>query len=124
MARTPKVTGQVSPPDFERAKQIYHQDIRPERKIQRAAMQAQGAAWKELKAETHVNKPGFAAAVKVAEMEEADQQAWLRSFNGCLKEFGVTLHADLADQAEGVNAKEIPVVPVGERPETPLETLN
>lgn len=126
MARKPKVTvtGVVAPPDFEHAKRIWDEDIRPARTRQKAAMKDVKEAWDEVKTEAHVNKPGFATAAKVAEMEETDRQAWLRAFNGGLKQFGVTLHADLADQAEGVNAAEIPVVPIAERPDTELETLN
>lgn len=126
MARKPKVTvtGVVTPPDFEHAKRIWDQDIRPARTRQKAAMKDAKEAWDEVKTEAHVNKPGFATAAKVAEMEEADQQAWLRGFNGGLKQFGVTLYADLADQAEGVNSEDLPVVPTAERPDTELETLN
>lgn len=99
MAKKPKVTGQVTPPDFDHAKKIWDQDIRPARTRQKAAMKDQKEGWDEAKAEAHINKPGFATACKVKEMEEADQQSWLRSFFGGLKAFGIGLHADMMDKA-------------------------
>lgn len=101
MAKAPKTTGAIAPPDFDAAHRIYKSDIIPARKAQKQAMQEQGQAWKAVKSEHRVHKPGFATAMKVAEMEEADQQAWLRSFAAGLKATNVTLHMDLADIAEG-----------------------
>lgn len=117
MAKAPKTTGAISPPDFEQAKKIYQADIVPARKSQRAAMQEAGTAWKAIKGECRVHKPGYQAAMKVVEMEEADQQMWLRSFAACLKQHGVTLHADLADIAEGAD-KDVPaeIIPVATAP--------
>jgi hypothetical protein len=109
------ITDEVSAPDFERAMEIYQNDVAPANRQQKQAMKEASDAWKELKAEAYVHKSGFQTAMKVSEMEEADQQAWLRSFNGGLAARDVGLHADLVDIAEGADKDEVkPAVPVVE----------
>lgn len=106
MAKKPKVTGQVMAPDFDKAKSIWDNDIRPARKTQRQAMKDQAEAWKEAKGEAYINKPAFAQAAKLFEMEESDQQSYLRTFYGALNVFGIGLHADMMDKAEGAEESE------------------
>jgi hypothetical protein len=125
MAKAPKTTGAISPPDFEQALKIYRADVVPAAKAQKQAMQDQGTAWKEIKKGCRVHKPGFSTAMKVAEMEEADQQAWLRSFAAGLRANNVTLHIDLADIANGADKDgSAEIIPTGSKPETELTTLN
>jgi hypothetical protein len=113
MARKPKekVNGVVNTPDFDLAKRIYDHDIAPANRAQKQAMSEASAGWKEVRGEAHVHVGGFRTAAKVANMEEADQQMWLRSFREGLTKFGIGLHRDLVDAAEGAD-DETPVVPV------------
>lgn len=106
MARKPKVTGQVMAPDFDKAKSIWDNDIRPARRTQKQAMRDQADAWKAAKGEAFINKPAFAQAAKLHEMEEADQQSWFRTFFGACDVFSIGLYADMADKAEGVKTTE------------------
>jgi len=125
MAKAPKTTGAISPPDFEQALKIYRADVVPAGKAQKQAMQEQGTAWKEIKKGCRVHKPGFSTAMKVSEMEESDQQAWLRSFAAGLRANNVTLHVDLADIANGADKDgSAEIIPTGSKPETELTTLN
>ena len=123
MARGPKkkaISGEVIAPDFEHAAKIYTKDIAPANANQKRAMKEASDGWKEVKNEAHVHVAGFRTAVNVSKMEEAEQQAWLRAFRGGCDQFDIVLHADLADQAEGVNADTLDIVPTGEAPQTQL----
>jgi hypothetical protein len=114
MPRKPKekVNNVVNQPDFDLAKSIYDRDIFPANRAQKQAMQEASAGWKEVKTEAHVHVGGFRQAAKVAQMEEADQQMWLRSFKAGCEQFGIGLHADLVDVANGSDADtNVPVVP-------------
>ena len=125
MAKAPKTTGAISPPDFEQALKIYRADVVPAAKAQKQAMQEQGTAWKEIKKGCRVHKSGFATGMKVSEMEESDQQAWLRSFTAVIHANNVTLHVDLADIANGADKDgSAEIIPTGSKPETELTTLN
>lgn len=94
------INGELIKPDFEHASAIYANDVAPANRAQKQAMKEAGDAWKEIKNEAHVHKGGFQKAMQIAEMEEADQQSWLRSFYGGLEQRGVGLYADLVDTAE------------------------
>lgn len=105
--------GPITPPDFEKAQKIYKQDVMPAHKAQKQAMKEAGDAWKAIKKECRVHKGGYHKAQQVSEMEEAEQQAWLRSFKVGLEQNGVRLHADAVDLMQGVNASDLEVVPTG-----------
>lgn len=127
MARKPteKVNGVVTPPDFELAKRIYDKDIAPANKAQKQAMQEASAGWKEVKNGAHVHVSGFRQAAKVANMEDAEQQAWLRSFRAGCEQFNVGLNVDLVDVAEGVDASNtIEVVPSKQAASGDLHLVN
>ena len=118
----PQNGGPINPPDFERAQKIFDSDVRPANKAQKQAMAEASAGWKAIKGE-RVHVAGFRQAQKIADMEEADQQAFLRSLNAGLKSRGVVMHADAVDRMQGVNADEVPVIPTGAAPKTPLPTV-
>jgi hypothetical protein len=104
------VEGEIQQPDFEGALRVYNTDIRPAKSAQKSAMQEAGIGWKHVVKELKVNKPGFEKAMVVAEMEEADQQSWLRAFNSGLQLRGVSLHIDMVDVMEGnVNSNVVPI---------------
>lgn len=109
----PQNGGPIAPPDFEKAQRIYKQDVMPAHKAQKQAMKEAGDAWKAIKKDCRVHKGGYHKAMQVAEMEEAEQQAWLRSFKAGLDQTGTRLHADAVDIMEGVNAADLEVVPTG-----------
>lgn len=116
------INGEVPKPDFDHAAEIYTGDIQPANKAQKQAMKDASDGWKAVKKDARVHVAGYRTAMKVAEMEDAEQQAWLRSFNGGLGKRGVVLHADLADQAGGIEGDR-PPVPTGERPKPQLATV-
>lgn len=109
-AKTKPIAGEIQGPDFDAAMAIWNNDIRPANRKQKQAMKEASDAWKVVKGDHRVHKGGFAKAMQVADMEEADQQAFLRSFNAGLVARNVSLHADLVDQAEG--SKSNTVIPV------------
>ncbi len=116
--------GPITPPDFEKAQRIYNEDVKPAHKAQKQAMKEAGDAWKAIKGECRVHKGGYHKAMQVAEMEEADQQAWLRSFKVGLQQRGVTLHADAVDLMQGINAADLEVVPSGAAPQVDLPPVH
>lgn len=118
----PQNGGAINPPDFEAAHRIYLNDIAPANRRQKQAMAEASEAWKEVKGH-RVHKGGFRQAAKLSEMEEADQQAWLRSFKAGCEHFDVSLYADAVDRAEGVNDDTVPVVPVSKAPQAELPTM-
>jgi hypothetical protein len=62
--------------------------------------------------------------MQVAEMEEAEQQAWLRSFKAGLQQTETRLHADAVDIMEGINASDLEIVPTGEAPKIDMPSVN
>ena len=125
MARPKKsntpINGEVPKPDFELADRIYDNDIAPANSEQKRAMKTASEGWKTVKKDARVHVAGYRQAMTVSRMEHADQQAWLRSFNGGLKMKGVTLEADMVDQAQGNDPGN--VVPLGKRDRGGLATL-
>ncbi len=110
MAKTKEISGEVLPPDYESALRIFNADIKPANKSQKQAMQEASAAWKIVKKDLRVNVAGFRLAMKIADMEEAEQQSFLRALRAGLEARHVALHADLVDSAEGNDTSN--VVPI------------
>ena len=109
-AKEKEISGQVLPPDYDEALRIFNADVKPANKSQKQAMQEASAAWKVIKKEHRVNVAGFRMAMKIADMEEADQQSFLRALRAGLVARHVSLHADLVDTAEGNDTSN--VVPI------------
>ena len=116
--------GPIDPPDFDKALKVYTADVVPANKAQKQAMKEASDAWKSIKDECRVHKGGFRTAMKVAEMEETDQQAWLRSFKAGCQKRNIRLYADAVDIMEGVNAEDLDVVPSGAAPKIDMPTVN
>ena len=95
------VSGELPKPDFDHADSIYTNDIAPANREQKRAMKEASDGWKAVKAEARVNVAGARMAYKVVNMEEDEQQSFLRSFYGVLSKKGVGLYRDLVDAAEG-----------------------
>lgn len=115
--------GAIDPPDFEAAKRIYQNDVVPANKAQKQAMKEASDAWKAVK-KVRVHTAGYRQAMKIAEMEEADQQAYLRSFRAGLQQRGVTLHLDIVDKMNGVNEADLEIVPTGAAPKIEMQIVN
>jgi len=115
--------GPIAPPDFEAAARIYKNDIVPANKAQKQAMAEASAGWKAVKG-NRVHVKGYRDAMKTADMEEAEQQAYLRSYKRGLQDRNVTLHADAVDIMEGVNAADVEIVPAGDAPKIDLPSVN
>lgn len=115
--------GPINPPDFEKAQRIFNEDIKPANKAQKQAMKDASDGWKAVK-ENRVNVAGFRQAQKIADMEESEQQAYLRSLNAGFVQRGVVMHADIVDQMQGVNSGEVPIVPTGEAPKVAMPSVN
>lgn len=118
------ISGEVPKPDFDEADKIYANNIAPANKLQKQAMKDASDGWKAVKG-AHVHVGGARTAYKVWNMEEAEQQAWLRAFNGVCKKKSIRLVADLVDQAEtGASAGAEPVPVTSDRPRPTLVTIN
>lgn len=115
--------GPITPPDFEAAARIYKNDIVPANKAQKQAMAEASAGWKAVKG-NRVHVKGYRDAMKTADMEEAEQQAYLRSYKRGLQDRNVTLHADAVDIMNGVNESDLEVVPSGAAPKVDLPVVN
>jgi hypothetical protein len=126
MAKAPKkaITGEVLPPDFEAAMSLYNSDIIPANRSQKQAMKEQSDAWKIVKKDHRVHKGGFQKAMQLCEMEEAEAQAWARSFMAGLKARGFVLFPDMVDQAEQGAEATLEIVPTGERPKIEMMSVN
>lgn len=109
-AKKKEISGEVLPPDYDEALRIFNADVKPANKTQKQAMQEASAAWKIIKKDHRVNVAGFRLAMKIADMEEAEQQSFLRALRAGLQARHVSLHADLVDNAEGVDTSN--VVPI------------
>lgn len=124
MAKNKQNGGAIDPPDFDKAMKIYTGDVVPANKAQKQAMKEASDAWKAVKDDCRVHKKGFRDAMKTAEMEESDQQAYLRSYRAGLMMRGVKLHRDLVDISQGVNAADLEIVPTGEAPKIDMQIVN
>jgi hypothetical protein len=111
------INGEVPKPDFELADTYFRNDIAPANREQKRAMKDASDGWKAVKKDAHVHVGGYRAAMRVAEMEYAEQQAWLRSFNGGLSGRNVALDADMVDKAEGKDPGNVVPLGAGQKPQ-------
>ena len=103
------ISGEITAPDFDAAMAIFNSDIKPANKAQKQAMKEASDAWKIVKKDYRVHTGGFRAAMRIADLEEAEQQAYLRSLYAGLNARNVSLHADLVDNAEGNESNVFPM---------------
>lgn len=92
--------------DFDRALEIVKADINPAGTKVGEFSQEMSTAYKAIKSQCHIQPQSVKAAIKVAGMEDAHRDDYLRGYVGMLnKMLGyelVTFHGgDLVDQAEG-----------------------
>ncbi|WP_420137876.1 hypothetical protein [Sphingomonas sp.] len=113
---------EIKKPDYDLARRIYFNDIKPEKSQQATHGQALSSAYKEIKDAAHIQPQAAKAAFALVEMEESKRDDWLRSFNGLLQTFRIFMPRDLVDVAEGKGSTDN-VVPIGESTRPSLATI-
>lgn len=103
-ARQPKDddSGAVKPKDFELARKLYHGDIK--KAVSRAgeAMQEVSTAYKAIKKQANIQPQAAKLAFKLAEMEEAKRDDFLRCLGGLLAQFKIDIKpTDMVDLMTG-----------------------
>lgn len=112
-ARKPKDddTGKVKAKDFGLAKKLFLNDIKPAVSKAGESMQEASTAFKQIKKQANIQPSAAKLAFKLAEMEEAKRDDFLRCLGGLLKEFGIEVEPkDMIDmmQAEDGYARPKP----------------
>ncbi|MBP6554644.1 MAG: hypothetical protein KA233_03090 [Novosphingobium sp.] len=103
-ARTPKEddTGEIKAKDFALAKKLFKQDIEPAVSKAGEAMQEASTAYKAIKKQANIQPQAAKLAFKLADMEEAKRDDFLRCLGGLLKEFGIEVAPkDMIDMMQG-----------------------
>lgn len=106
-ARAPKedAVQEVKPMDFDRAKTLYLNDIKPAKTQASSHGQAVAEAIKVIKKHCHIEPQGAKAAFKAFELEDAHREVHVRSFAGMLnallgRDVLTVNFGDLVDQME------------------------
>jgi hypothetical protein len=120
-ARAPQVE-QVHKPDFDLARRIYFNDIKPAQGKVGEHAQEMSTAYKEIKKAAYIQPQAAKLAFKLVEMEESKRDDYLRSLRGLLTVFRIFIPADLVDQAEGKQT-DGNVIPIGEASRPSLATI-
>lgn len=100
--KEPDDTGEIKTKDFDKALNLYVNDIKPARSKASEFMQEISTAFKAVKSLCHIQPSAMKAAIKVVELEDAKREDWLRGFNGYLRKAGIDPDPkDMVDQMEG-----------------------
>jgi hypothetical protein len=113
---------EVMKPDFDLAKRIYFNDIKPAQSKVGEHAQEMSSAYKELKKNAHIQPQAAKLAFKLVELEESKRDDFLRSLRGLLTVFRIFIPADLVDQAEG-KPVDNNVIPIGDSARPQLATI-
>jgi hypothetical protein len=113
---------EVLKPDFDLARRIYFNDIKPAISKQATHGQELSSAYKELKSVAHIQPQAAKLAFKLVEFEESKRDDFLRCLNGLLRSFNVFLPRDMVDIAEGKPETDN-VIPIGDSPRPSLATI-
>lgn len=117
---------EVKKKDFDRAAKLYRKDIKPAVSKAGEAMQEASTAYKVMKKECHIQPQAAKLAFKLADMEEAKRDDFLRCLGGLLKEFNIAIvPTDLIDLMGGGEGETRPkpqlvTVPIATGDETDL----
>ena len=130
MARTarkePDDTGEVKTKDFALAKKLFQQDIAPAVSKAGEAMQEASTGYKAIKKQAHIQPQAAKLAFKLADMEEAKRDDFLRCLGGLLKVFGIEIDPkDMVDQMQSGDGYKRPpmqlvTIPTSDGSETDL----
>lgn len=104
-ARAPKAdkVEEVASMDFDRAKKLYFEDIKPARSKASEHMQEVSTAFKAVKKVCGIQPGAMKAAIKLHEMEDSKRDNWLRAFNGYLR--AVNIDPDPKDLVDAMNGE-------------------
>lgn len=112
--------GEVQAKDFDHAKKLYFNDIKPAKSKAGEFMQEISTAYKAVKKLAGIQPSAMKAAMKIVEMEEAKRDDWLRCFNGILASHNVSANPDdMVDMAQRLKPQLV-AVPVSNGEETDL----
>jgi hypothetical protein len=114
---------EIHQPDYDLAIRIYRHDIKPAVSKQAEFGQELSQAYKEIKAQAHIQPQAAKLAFKLDGMEESKRDDFLRSLNGLLKRMNIFMPADLIDVANGKAAGEDVIPASTERPKPQLATV-
>lgn len=110
-ARKPKDddTGEVKAKDFGLAKKLFLNDIKPAVSKAGESMQEASTAYKQIKKQANIQPAAAKLAFKLAEMEEAKRDDFLRCLGGLLKEFGIEVEPkDMIDMMQAEDGYALP----------------
>lgn len=94
-------SGMIAEKDFTRAVQIYRQDILPAQSKVGEFAQEQSTAFKAIKKQCGIQPQAARTAFRLADMEDAKRDDWMRCFIGLCHELKIPLQSnDLVDRAE------------------------
>lgn len=111
----------VHAPDFKLAIKFYREDIRPAQAKVGEHAQEQSTAYKAIKKQCHIDPGAAKLAFKLAEMEDAKRDVFLRGLYGLMQGLRIGISRDLIDQ---MNDEDAPRMPVKETSAPGLATVN
>lgn len=122
-AATEKVE-EVKTMDFEAAKKLYLQDIKPAKSEASSQGQTVATAMKAIKKQCHVEPQGARKAFSAFEMEDAHREIHVRSFvgmfNALMGEEVLTCNfGDMVDQMQGHTKPKVTLATIGGKPPVP-----
>lgn len=102
-------SGVIGEKDFAKAVRIYREDILPAQSKVGEFAQEQSTAFKAIKKQCGIQPQAARTAFRLADMEEAKRDDWMRCFIGLCREMKIPLQSnDLVDRAEGAATAERP----------------
>jgi hypothetical protein len=113
---------EVQKPDFELARRIYFNDIKPAVSKQATHGQELSEAYKEIQKTAHVDRQMAKLAFKLSETEESKRDHMLRSLKGMLEILRIYMPRDMVDVAEG-KPEDSNVIPIGDAQRPQLATI-
>jgi hypothetical protein len=122
MARTARVpkddSGVVAVKDFAGAVRTWRNDIKPAISKQGEHGQEASTGYKHIKKNCHIQPQAARTAFKLADMEDAKRDDYLRCFIGLLKEMNIPLESnDLVDMAERPKPQLVTISPPVDHPD-------
>lgn len=94
-------SGVIGEKDFAKAVRIYREDILPAQSKVGEFAQEQSTAFKAIKKQCGIQPQAARTAFRLADMEEAKRDDWMRCFIGLCREMKIPLQSnDLVDRAE------------------------
>lgn len=120
MARAAKkaVSNEVPEKDFAGAVRAFRNDIKPAISKVGEFSQEVSTAYKHIKKNCHIQSGAAKLAFKLADMEDAKRDDFLRGFNGLCKELNIVMPRDMVDAAQGKPVE--PIIPEADRPKPAL----